>query len=84
MSIELEKSKILIIDDDPSVIQTLQKLLQKRDYQVDVAATGEEGVQKARETVYGLVIADVRMPGMGGIKAVELIREEVLKKGKNS
>ncbi|HLD50275.1 MAG TPA: response regulator [bacterium] len=76
-----EKLRVLIIDDSPPLIQTIGNLLRRQGYQVDTAASGEEGVQKAREFTYHLVISDIRMPGIDGIETVKLIQQEVLKKG---
>lgn len=59
------KKRILIVDDDPDVSEPLALLL-GRDYDVDVAANGLEGVQRIAVKHYDAVVLDLMMPVMGG------------------
>ena len=54
--------KILLIDDDESILTALSMLLESWGYNVDCATTAEEGLQKYSATEYGLVISDFRLP----------------------
>ena len=64
-------AKILIIDDERSIRNTLKEILETEDYEVEVAETGNEGLEKANLTEYDLVFSDVKMPGMDGIEFLE-------------
>lgn len=58
--------KILLIDDDPSVLGMLSQLLSLKGHHVDTAPNGEEGLEKIRSIRYDVVITDIRMPGISG------------------
>ncbi len=64
-------AKILIIDDERSIRNTLKEILETEDYEVEVAETGESGLEKANSTTYDLIFSDVKMPGMDGIEFLE-------------
>ena len=64
-------AKILIIDDERSIRNTLKEILETEDYEVEVAETGELGLEKASSTAYDLIFSDVKMPGMDGIEFLE-------------
>lgn len=53
--------KILIIDDDPDIVEGMKVVLESRDYQVVSVNNGDEGIRKAKEERPGLVILDVMM-----------------------
>ncbi|MFN3761985.1 MAG: CpaE family protein, partial [Anaerolineae bacterium] len=74
-----EKIRVLIVDDIAETRENLRKLLSfAPDIEVvGTAATGEEGVQLARELVPHVVIMDINLPGMDGITATEQIAREV-------
>lgn len=64
---------ILIVDDSPENIISLQKVLEKNDFEVDTASSGEEALKKILKKSYVLVILDVQMPGMDGFEVAEAI-----------
>ena len=68
---------ILVIDDDPGAVLFLQRRLDLAGYRVTAAASGDSGLQKMREALPDLVIADVMMPGMDGFSFVREIRADV-------
>lgn len=65
---------ILIIDDDHLVRAATKVLLNAKGYDVDVAENGLVGVEAARANRFDLVIVDLFMPGMDGLKVIETIR----------
>ena len=69
-------AKILIVDDSPSYRLQLSQLVQRLGHSVEVAADGEEGVQKAQADHPDLVLMDLVMPVMDGFAATALIREK--------
>lgn len=64
---------ILIVDDSPENIISLKKVLEKNDFEVDTAASGEEALKKILKKSYVLIILDVQMPGMDGFEVAEAI-----------
>lgn len=73
-----EKIQVLIVDDIPETRDNLQKLLLfEQDIEViDIAVDGEEGVEKAIRLQPHVVLMDINMPGIDGIKASELITQQ--------
>jgi two-component system nitrogen regulation response regulator GlnG len=67
--------KILIVDDDPQLRQSFEKLLTNEGHSVQTAPTGEAGIETVRESVPDLVIIDVRLPGMNGLETFDAMRE---------
>ncbi len=65
---------ILIVDDSPENIISLKKVLEKNDFEVDTASSGEEALKKVLQNSYVLIILDVQMPGMDGFEVAETIR----------
>lgn len=66
--------KILIVDNDPSVAEALQTLFSNYHYAVDVATTGETGLDMADAFDYDLILLDVLLPGVDGISVCQQLR----------
>ena len=66
---------ILLVDDEDSVRDSLQAVLQREGYTILQASGGEEGLQMLREHPVQLVISDHNMPGMSGVEFLKLVRE---------
>jgi DNA-binding response OmpR family regulator len=65
---------ILIVDDIPENVYSLQKVLEKHKFTVDTAFSGEEALKKILSKTYVLVILDVQMPGIDGFEVAENIK----------
>ncbi|WOI22052.1 response regulator transcription factor [Nonlabens ulvanivorans] len=68
-------AKILLVDDEPDILEIVSYNLKNEGYQVFTAENGKEGVQKAKKKKPDLIILDVMMPIMDGIEACEQIRK---------
>lgn len=68
-------ARILVIDDEKSIRSTLQEILQYENYEVDLAASGPEGLELFQENKYDIVLCDIKMPEMDGIEVLEKIHE---------
>jgi len=66
---------ILVVDDDPSTCATFKNVLVRKGYQVSVAHTGEEGISTVRETAYGIIFIDMKLPTINGLETYLAIRE---------
>ena len=68
-----KKGSILVVDDEEVMRDVLDSLLTTEGYQVELARSGEEGLDKFQQRPYDLVLLDVSMPGMGGLSTLEEI-----------
>ncbi len=71
---EVRKARILIVDDDHHVREMLEEFFILEGFEVDTAVDGEDGYQRATEKDYDLVISDIKMPRMDGIKLLEKLK----------
>ena len=72
-----ETGSILVVDDDVEVAITLADVLRLRGHDVETAFGGREGLEKARDQTYDIVISDVRMPDLDGPNLFLTLRAEV-------
>lgn len=68
------KQKILIVDDEPDILELIEYNLKKEGYQVFLASNGQEGIAVAKKVHPDLIILDIMMPKMDGIEACRLMR----------
>ncbi|WP_042481083.1 response regulator transcription factor [Solitalea canadensis] len=68
------KQKILIVDDEPDILELIEYNLKKEGYQVFLANNGQEAVTIAKKVMPDLIILDIMMPKMDGIEACRLMR----------
>lgn len=66
-------AKILIIDDEKSIRNTLKDILTYENHSVDLAADGKEGLQLISDNTYDIIFCDIKMPQMDGIEVLENI-----------
>jgi two-component system, NtrC family, nitrogen regulation response regulator NtrX len=69
-------SRILVIDDERSIRNTLKDILEYEKYQVDLAENGPTGLEKIKNGEYDVVLCDIKMPGMDGIEVLEKLAEQ--------
>ncbi len=68
------KQKILIVDDEPDIVELIEYNLKKEGYQVFTASNGHEGINVAKKVMPDLIILDIMMPKMDGIEACRIMR----------
>ncbi|MFE9572965.1 response regulator transcription factor [Streptomyces sp. NPDC006692] len=68
--------RILVVEDEPAMAESLSWGLEQDGYVVDVAATGEEGLWLAGETAPDVIILDVMLPGLNGYQVCERLRRQ--------
>jgi len=69
-------TKILIVDDEPDILEFLQYNLEKEGFEVSVANDGEEGLIKAHSSVPDLIVLDIMMPRMDGFEVCKELRKD--------
>jgi DNA-binding NtrC family response regulator len=67
----VSEARILVVDDEYLIRWTLQKNLEKEGYEVILAETGEEALEKVREEAPDLALVDIKLPGMDGYEVLE-------------
>jgi excisionase family DNA binding protein len=72
----LERTRILVVDDEPPVRELLVRTLADADYDVDQAPDGPTAVELLREHDYDLLITDLKMPGMDGLSVIREARRK--------
>ena len=69
--------KILLVDDEPDVIEIIRYNLDQEGYKIYTASDGKEALKKAKKNIPHLIIMDVMMPNIDGIEACEQLRNDV-------
>ncbi|WP_029522545.1 sigma-54 dependent transcriptional regulator [Persephonella sp. KM09-Lau-8] len=70
----MEKGKILLVDDEEDILTSFQIILEDEGYTVDTASSAVEGLEKAKQELYDLIISDMRMPEMTGEEFLKKLR----------
>ncbi len=73
---EAKKTKVLLVDDEPDIIEFLGYNLKKEGFDVVTAQDGSVAMAKARAELPDLILLDVMMPGMDGMEVCQLLRED--------
>ncbi len=68
-------AKILVVDDQMGVRRLLFEAFKEEGYDVDMAASGHEAITKVMESIPGLILMDMKMPGMNGLEALKEIKK---------
>jgi two-component system, OmpR family, copper resistance phosphate regulon response regulator CusR len=68
--------RILVVEDEKKVASFIKKGLEEEGYAVDVAADGEEGLSMALACVHDLIILDIRLPKMDGLRVLQALRQD--------
>ncbi len=66
---------LLLVDDEPNILQALKRLLRRSGYRILTAESGQEGLRLLEQHSVQVIISDARMPGMGGIEFLDRARE---------
>jgi len=69
------KTRILIVDDEPSMREFLEIMLEKEGYEVATAPNGTDALKQCRKTPFDLIITDIKMPRVDGMEVLQKIRE---------
>lgn len=67
--------KVLIVDDEPNIVISLEFLMEQAGYAIDVARTGDEAIARIGEFAPDLILLDVMLPGMSGFDICQIVRQ---------
>lgn len=68
------KKKVLVIDDERIVLESIGKILKEEEFIVDVSLGGRKGLERAIQKDYDLVLTDLRMPDIGGMRILRDVK----------
>ena len=71
-----DNASILVVDDDPGLLQGLREILEAEGYDVTTAPDGEQGLLLIKEQAFDLVLSDLALPGLDGIELLKFLRRE--------
>jgi DNA-binding NtrC family response regulator len=72
----MEQLKMMLVDDEERFLSTTRKLLEKKGFDVQTAASGSEALEMLRASPVHVVILDVKMPGMDGVATLREIKRQ--------
>ncbi|MBD3262297.1 MAG: response regulator, partial [Candidatus Altiarchaeales archaeon] len=72
-------AKILIVDDEKDIRNTIKTILEIEGHETDEAEKGEQAIQKTRQKKYDLILMDFFMPGISGLETIKKIKPQTKK-----
>ncbi|WP_107039714.1 response regulator transcription factor [Brumimicrobium mesophilum] len=69
-------SKILIVDDEPNIVMTLEYALKKKGFEVFIARDGDEAIELIKTIEPNLVLLDIMMPKVDGFEVLEFVKSD--------
>lgn len=72
-----EGGRVLVVDDEPEVAETLRDMLEREGFQADVSADGADAIERLQSRAYTLVVSDIRMPKFDGQALFHWINREM-------
>ena len=70
----MAKEEILLVDDDPTVLEALATILRDAGYQVSAARSAEEGLRRVQRAAPDVALVDIWLPGMDGLQLLEQLK----------
>lgn len=70
------EATVLVVDDDPTVQDTLRRFLEAKGYEVHTAGDGEEALEAVERVAPDVMLLDIRMPVMDGLEVLQRVRDD--------
>jgi two-component system phosphate regulon sensor histidine kinase PhoR len=71
----MAQERILVVEDDPDVLDLCQRILTTEGYRVETARMGQEALDRIRQQPFDLLLTDIKMPGMNGLETAQAAKE---------
>lgn len=71
----MNRKKILIVDDEPNIVMSLEYTFKKNDFDVYIARDGEEAIDILKSKIPDVILLDIMMPNVDGYQTLEYIRQ---------
>ena len=72
----LAKSRVLIVEDEPNIMESLAFILQRADFDIDTAPDGTEALRQLHRRTYSALILDLMLPGISGLDVLRTVRSD--------
>lgn len=72
----MSKTRVLIIEDEPNIAESLSFILQRADFDIDTALDGTEALRRLRRQTYSVLILDIMLPGISGFDVLRSVRSD--------
>jgi DNA-binding response OmpR family regulator len=73
---QLSKARVLIVEDEPNIVESLNFILGQAGFDVETAVDGAEALQRLRRQVYSALILDLMLPGINGFDVLRSVRSD--------
>jgi DNA-binding response OmpR family regulator len=73
----MDRHRILIVEDDEDIVETVKYALELRGFEVDVAYDGLHALRKARKNEYDLMLLDIMLPGKNGYEVSRMLKQDM-------
>lgn len=72
----MTRAKILVVEDEPHIAESLNFILRRADFEVDVVTDGTEALNRLRRQPYAAMILDIMLPGVNGLEVLKAVRSD--------
>ena len=72
----MAKARILIVEDEPNIVESLSFILRRAGFEVDTVTDGAEALDRVRRQVFEVLVLDIMLPGMNGLDVLKAIRSD--------
>ena len=72
----MAQARILVVEDEPNIVESLRFILDRADFAVDVAADGAEALRRLHAQEFDAVILDIMLPGLNGFDVLKAVRAD--------
>ena len=72
-----KRPRILVVDDDENIRNTVKTILEDEGYIVDLAATGSEAIKRTEEIAYNVALLDIRLPDIEGVDLLKMMKDSI-------
>jgi len=70
----MKEMKLMLVDDEERFLESMEKLLKRKGYTIETAASGEQCLEKAENEAFDVVVLDVKMPGIDGVETLKRLK----------